>query len=176
MRTRAELVVIGRVRAVGRRGLLRVEPLVADLAFDDASLEEIFLGTTLRFRRFRAAELQRRGDVWDLHLPGVDDRGAAFAWRGAEVLLPPERCRPPPAGPLDPRTMLGCAVQDASGRRLGRLETLHKTGAGWMLHIRTEEGSTPFVVPWAACTVELKDDGDPPRLTLSPEASAWFAT
>lgn len=118
------LVPIGAVvRAHGVRGWIRVRCFhEASTALGEAS--RLFLDGEPQ--RVEQASPERA--EWLVKLAGVDDRDAAESLRGLEVALPREDLPAPDDGELYVADLVGCAVVDAAGARLGTVRAVDNYG------------------------------------------------
>ena len=81
-------------------------------------------------------------------LPGVEDRDAAEARRGAEIYVPREALPPPKPGEYYWVDLEGLRVETVGGMPLGILDHVFATGANDVLTVRGErERMIPFVQP-----------------------------
>ncbi len=78
-------------------------------------------------------------------LEGVQDRDAARAWMGWEIVLPAEELPDPGPDTWYVRDLLGLEVQDEQGSRLGRLVEVHATGPVDVWEIEGDDG--PWFLP-----------------------------
>lgn len=139
----SQLVRIGAVaRAHGVRGALRVR-------LDNADSAVLAQVETVRVGRldYRVRSARHDGAGCLIELVGVDDRDAAEALRGQEVLLP--RALLPELGEeeLYLADLPGCTLYDVSGAVLGTVTSVENYGAHELLLVRTAGGEAmlPFV-------------------------------
>ena len=146
---RPRMVLMGRVLgAFGVRGELKVD------SFSDPA------GAILRYRPWTlrgAGGVERtldgvrgretaKGVV--ASLPGVDDRDAAEALRGTEILVPRSALPPPGPDEYDWVDLEGLRVVTLEGVALGTVSHLLATGANDVLVVRGDrERMVPFVQP-----------------------------
>jgi 16S rRNA processing protein RimM len=124
-------LLAGRVTgAHGLRGRLRIR-------FEEGAAEgllgaaHLLLGDreeTARRCEVREARPGRRGEVC-IALAEIADRTAADALRGARVWFEAAQLAGLPAGEYWAFELIGCEVEDASGRRVGRVSEVGSTGA-----------------------------------------------
>lgn len=81
----------------------------------------------------------RPGEV-RLQLRGVRDRESAHALRGRLVLAPAARLSPLSEGEFYWFQLVGCRVESADGRRVGRVRELWDTGAHDVLVVEGDDG------------------------------------
>jgi 16S rRNA processing protein RimM len=97
-------------------------------------------------RRVRVRALVREGRV-AAQVEGVDDRDAAMALMGAEILVDRDQMPPPKPGEFYWIDLEGLAVSNLEGEPLGRVEGVFATGANDVLVVRDGERERliPFV-------------------------------
>ena len=89
-------------------------------------------------------------------LRGIDDRDAALAWIGAEVVVVRERLPPAAPGEVYWADLEGCEVKTTAGVILGRVARLLATGAHDVLVVAGErERLIPYVVDTVVKSVDL---------------------
>ena len=89
-------------------------------------------------------------------LPGVEDRDAAEALRGAEIFVPREALPPPKPGEYYWVDLEGLRVETVGGVPLGILDHVFATGANDVLVVRGErERMIPFVQPDVVTQVDF---------------------
>jgi 16S rRNA processing protein RimM len=146
-------LLAGRITgAHGLRGGLRVRCAAGD-AETLLEVESVFLGARPEAaRRFevRRAHPGRRGEVC-LDLAGVASRSAAEALRGADLWIDPAQLAALPEGEYRAFQLVGCAVEDGAGRRLGTVRGVAGNGAQDVLVVEGEAGEAhliPAVRQW----------------------------
>ncbi|MDH7454245.1 ribosome maturation factor RimM [Luteimonas composti] len=149
MNTLARRILMGRIHgAFGVRGELKLE------SFSNPP-EAIFryLPLTLRTtqgveREVEGARGRATGKGIVMRLPGVEDRDAAEALRGAELYVPREALPPPAPGEYYWVDLEGLRVVNTDGVDFGVVSHLFSTGANDVLVARGErERMIPFVQP-----------------------------
>jgi 16S rRNA processing protein RimM len=143
-----ELVVVGRIGpARGIRGDLFVEP------WTDAPDERFAPGTVLRTEPASAGPLtvdssSSAGGKLVVHFAGVDDRKAAEALRGTQLVIPAAE-RPSLDDPDEfyDTDLVGLAAVTVDGTDLGPIaDVLHVVGASYLVvHVGGQERLVPFV-------------------------------
>ena len=89
-------------------------------------------------------------------LPGVEDRDAAEALRGAEIFVPREALPPPKPGEYYWVDLEGLRVETVEGAPLGILDHVFATGANDVLVVRGDrERMVPFVQPDVVTQVDF---------------------
>ena len=155
--TRRRMVLMGRVLgAFGVRGDVKVEsfsdPVDAILKYrpwtlrDTRGVERMLDGVRGR--------TSNKGVV--ASLPGVDDRDAAEAMRGTEILVPRDALPPPGEGEYYWVDLEGLRVVTLEGVELGTVSHLMPTGANDVMVVRGDrERVLPFVQPDYVASVDF---------------------
>ena len=130
----------------GVRGAVRVKSFTEDPRAVAAygALEDATGG-----RRFRLTVERVAKGVPIVSIDGVTDRDDAESLRGTELFV--ARDRLPAAADGDEfyhADLIGLAVLDKDGRRLGRVRALHDFGAGDLIEFAPDDGGTPRVFPF----------------------------
>jgi 16S rRNA processing protein RimM len=99
---------------------------------------------------------------------GITDRDAADALRGVRLYVPRDRLPEPEADSFYYEDLVGLAVQDTSGRALGRVIAVHDFCAGAVLEYRNEQGESGMVPFTTALVPEV--DLAQRRLVVAAEA------
>lgn len=149
-------VVIGRIEgAYGVRGWVRVRsftqppdnietygPWRLRLAEGEQDVERL--------------EMRPHAKGFVARLAGVDDRDAAAALAGVEIVVPRSSLEPPAEGHFYWSDLIGMAVKTVAGRELGRVETMMETGANdVMVVIGDRRRLIPFVMDHTIRAVDL---------------------
>ena len=152
------LILLGRVvGAFGVRGEVKVESWTEPR-------RQIFRYQpwTLRDPQGRERELLgARGREAGKHLvavlPGIEDRDAAEALRGTEILVPRSALPPPKPGEYYWVDLEGLAVRTVEGVPLGTVSHLFSTGANDVIVVRDHERERmiPFVQPQYVTAVDF---------------------
>jgi 16S rRNA processing protein RimM len=125
------------LRAHGVRGALRVRGDGEVLL----SAERVWLGE----RAFDVRRAQRERGEFLVELEGVRDRDAAEALKGAPVFVARDALPPPSEDEVYVADLLGCAVFDLGGRRLGEVVAASSNGAQELL---TVSGHREWLLPF----------------------------
>lgn len=120
-------------------------------------------------RAFRLAVKGRVKDLLLVAIEGVADREAAQALRGTRLYL--ERSRLPE--PEDPEEfyvadLVGLAVENAAGERLGRVSFVADHGAGPVLEVTPDQGPV-FDLPFVRAVVPTVDIAGGRVVVVPPE-------
>jgi len=142
-------ILMGRIHgAFGVRGELKLE------SFSDPP-EAVFRYLPLTLRTAQGVERELEGAQGRstakgivMRLPGVEDRDAAEALRGAEIFAPRSALPPPAPGEYYWVDLEGLRVVNTTGADFGVVSHLFSTGANDVLVARGErERMIPFLVP-----------------------------
>lgn len=142
----AEPVVLGRIAGLfGVKGWVKVfsytDPREAVLQYKRCSLRQ-----DGRLREVRLAEGKRHGKSVIARIDGIDDRDAATALIGGELLVSRDALPETAPGEYYWRDLEGLRVLDADGRELGIVAYLLETGANDVLVVQGDkERLIPFV-------------------------------
>jgi len=152
---RERLACVGRVvRAHGMGGEVRVASLGSSPELL-ATLHEVVAATPAGLRVLAVRAARPAGGQWLLAFAGVDDRTAAEALAGAELLVDESLLPPLAADEFFVHDLVGCAVEDLGGRRLGWVRDVMETGANDVLVVQRENGTA--MVPMVGDVVKGVD-------------------
>lgn len=145
-------ILLGRIgRPHGVRGLVRVQSFTADpsdiAAYGPVSDEA---GT----RTFRLRVVQP-GEMPVVAVEGVADREAAAKLTGTPLYVARDRLPAPGQDEFYHADLIGLAVEDGVGRRLGTVASVNDHGAGAFLEIET--GAQPLLLPFTRAAVPVVD-------------------
>lgn len=152
--------------AVGLKGEIRIKSYTQD-PLDIAAYGPL---VTRDGRRFEITAIRSANEVVVARLRGLNDRTAAEALTNTELFVP----RAVLGAPEDEdefyhADLIGLAVEDAAGGRLGTVLALHDFGAGDMIEIRPASGGRPLVYPFTKAVVPVVDIAGG-RIVLVPPA------
>lgn len=99
---------------------------------------------------------------------GITDRDAAEALKGLRLYVPRRRLPEPEDDAFYYEDLIGLAVEDTAGRRLGRIIAVHDFGAGEVLEYRSEGGESGMIAFTRALVPEV--DTEAGRVVVRPEA------
>ena len=126
------LLAVGRVaRAHGLRGRVLVAPYNAE----SMGLERI-RRLWLSGREYEVARAERVNLGYLVALRGIDDRDAADALRGQEVLVDRSELPPPAEDEMYAVDLIGFEVTDAPGKVYGVVEDLEEAGPQDLLKLK----------------------------------------
>ena len=149
MRAFDEMVTIGRVvKPQGRKGEILIAPLT-DRPERFPELRAAYVaGAKGGAREIVVASCWPHKGGFVLKIHGVDSIDAAEGYRGLEIRIGEESLDSLPAGSYYHHQLVGLAVEDGSGRSLGRAaEILETGGAASVLVVRGDQGE--LLVPLA---------------------------
>lgn len=161
--------------AHGIRGEVRLKSFTADpLAVAGYGPLESEDGS----RRFRITGLRPAKDMLIARIEGVTDRTAAERLRNLRLYVRRSRLPPPAEDEFYHADLIGLAVFDKGGLRLGAVVAVQNFGAGDLLEIRLESGGATALLPFTKAAVPEVDIAggrivvDPPAGLLEPSAPA----
>jgi 16S rRNA processing protein RimM len=175
-------ICVGRIGAAhGTGGEVKLWPFTAEpgAVGDYGALE-----TADGARRFEIASLRPAKDFLIARFKGIADRTAAERLRNLDLYVPRERLPAPAPDEFYYADLIGLAVEDRAGAKLGGIVAVHNYGAGDLLEIdRGGDGET-VMVPFTAAMVPTVDiaagrvivDPPPGLLDGPPEDGAEDAT
>ncbi len=148
-------VCLGQIGAAhGVRGEVRLRSFTSDPAAiaDYGPLE------TEDGRVFEIETLRPAKDHFVARLSGICDRDAASALANVKLYVPRERL-PETAEPDEfyHADLVGLAVIDRAGNKLGTVVAIHNFGAGDLIEVRTEKGGKTELVPFDTTHVPAVD-------------------
>jgi 16S rRNA processing protein RimM len=143
------LGVFGRPHGV--RGLVRVQSFTADPS-DIAAYGPVSDETGTRTFSLRVVQ---RGELPVVAVEGIADRDAAAKLTGTRLYVVRNRLPAPEEDEFYHADLIGLAVEDASGRRIGTVATVNDHGAGAFLEIDT--GAQPLLLPFTREAVPVVD-------------------
>jgi 16S rRNA processing protein RimM len=160
-------VCLGQIGAAhGVRGEVRLRSFTSDPAAiaDYGPLE------TEDGRVFEIETLRPAKDHFVVRLSGIRDRDAASALANTRLYVPRERL-PETAEPDEfyHADLVGLAVIDRAGTKLGTVVAIHNFGAGDLIEVRADTGGNTELVPFDTTHVPAVDIAsgkivvDPPR-------------
>ena len=147
--SRQRMITVGRLHgAFGVRGEVKLEsyadPLRAIARYQPWTLRD----ARGNQRLCEGAKVREGGKGLIATLPGVDDRDAAEALRGTDILVPRSALPPPAPGEYYWVDLEGLRVVTTEGVVLGEVSHLLSTGANDVMVVRGErERLLPFVQP-----------------------------
>ena len=109
-------------------------------------------------RVFEIESLRRAKDHFVARLSGIGDRDAAERLANVKLYVPRERL-PEPAAPDEfyHADLIGLAVVDRDGRRLGTVVAIHNFGAGDLIEVRPQAARRTELIPFDASHVPQVD-------------------
>jgi 16S rRNA processing protein RimM len=148
-------VCVGQIGAAhGVRGEVRLRSFTSDPAAiaDYGPLE------TEDGRVFEIETLRPAKDHFVVRLSGIRDRDAASALANTKLYVPRERL-PETAEPDEfyHADLVGLAVIDRAGTKLGTVVAIHNFGAGDLIEVRADTGGNTELVPFDTTHVPAVD-------------------
>jgi 16S rRNA processing protein RimM len=169
---RDALVCLGQIGAPhGVRGEVRLRSFTAKpeaiAAYGTLQIED---GRAIAIESLRAAK-----DHFVATLSGIHDRDAAAQLANQKLYVPRERL-PQLADPEEfyHSDLIGLAVIDSDGRRLGKIVAIHNFGAGDLLELRLDASSKTELLAFNDANVPRVDVAGG-RLVLAEQAVALLA-
>jgi 16S rRNA processing protein RimM len=148
-------VCLGQIGAAhGVRGEVRLRSFTSDpAAIADYGPLETEDGRVFAIESLRAAK-----DHFVVRLSGIRDRDAATALANTKLYVPRERL-PQTAEPDEfyHADLVGLAVVDAAGNKLGTVIAIHNFGAGDLIEVRADSGGRTELVPFDITHVPAVD-------------------
>ncbi|WP_374347537.1 ribosome maturation factor RimM [Chitinimonas sp.] len=151
----ADLVPMGFVAgAFGIRGWVKV---VASTEFSDSLLdyETWWLGRDGQWRAYQVEDSNVQPKQLSVKLAGISDRDIAFAMKGMTVAVPRSQMPAAAEGEYYWADLIGLAVVNRQGERLGVVEQLLETGANDVLVVK--DGAVERLVPFVGPVVDTVD-------------------
>jgi 16S rRNA processing protein RimM len=136
----ADLLTIGRIlRPHGIRGQVRILPLTA---FPERfrNVRRVFVGTRDRHQAREVTEVSIQGRFVILGLSGIDDRDAAEALRGLEVMIPESERTELPDGHYFVYELVGIECYRSDGSLAGRVTDVMQTAANDVFVVEGTDG------------------------------------
>ena len=151
-----EFIRIGTiVKPQGIRGEVKVQPLTDSLN-RFLELKEVFVEQNGRKTPVRVMGARVGADAAYLLLERVYDRNAAEALRGCPLWVDRRNAAKLPEGRYFIVDLIGAAVQDRIGRRIGTLREVLQPGANDVFVVSTEAGGE-LLIPFVDAFVDTVD-------------------
>jgi len=137
---------MGRIVApYGIRGWVKIQPQT-DAVDGLLSYPSWWLARDQDWKEFKLVEGRAHGATLVARLEGCEDRDQAFALRGLQVAVPRSALPPPQSGEYYWCDLIGLAVENAQGEKLGQVEDVFATGANDVIVVRGDrERLIPFI-------------------------------
>lgn len=157
-------VLVGRIRgAFGVRGEVKLESFTEPRSAVFRYQPWILRDAQQRERELAGARGRETAKGVVATLPGVGDRDAAEALRGAELWVPRSALPPPGEGEYYWVDLEGLRVVNAAGVDFGTVSHLFPTGANDVLVVR---GDRERMIPWVRPDFVVDVDFDASRITV----------
>ncbi len=122
-------------------------------------------------RIFQIEALRPAKDHFIVRLSGLHDREAARALANAKLYVPRERLpEPEAADEFYHADLIGLAVFDRAGERLGTVVAVHNFGAGDLIEVQQAAGGATQMLPFDAATVPVVDIAAGRIVVAGPQA------
>jgi 16S rRNA processing protein RimM len=148
-------VCVGQIGAAhGVRGEVRLRSFTSD----PAAIADYGPLQTEDGRVFEIETLRPAKDHFVVRLSGIRDRDAASALANTKLYVPRERL-PETAEPDEfyHADLVGLAVIDRAGTKLGTVVAIHNFGAGDLIEVRADTGGNTELVPFDTTHVPAVD-------------------
>jgi 16S rRNA processing protein RimM len=148
-------ICLGQIGAAhGVRGEVRLRSFTAE----PAAIASYGPLETEDGRLFEIKSLRPTKDHFVATFSGVADRNAAERLANTKLYVPRERLpEPEEADEFYHADLVGLAVVDRKGHRLGTVVAVHNFGAGDLIEVRRAEGEPTQLLPFDAATVPEVD-------------------
>jgi 16S rRNA processing protein RimM len=152
--TKPALVLFGHI--AGAHGV-RGEVVIVSHTADPASIGDYgpLQDEAGRSLVVKVLRVTRRGVV--AHIDGIGDRDAADALKGTQLYLPRDRLPAVEHGEFYHADLIGLAVEDQQGNRLGEVVAVHNFGAGDLLEVRLVGRASTALIPFRDAFVPVVD-------------------
>ena len=163
-------ILLGRILGPhGLKGEVKIKSFTAD------PLAVASYGAVLASdgRRFKLERVRLAGDIVIAAIKGIADRNVAETLKGVELSVPREDLPETDDGEFYQADLVGLAVFDQAGDKVGEVAGFQHFGAGDLIEIARDGGGTSFV-PFAESMVP-DVDLEEGRITLSETGMAVIA-
>ncbi len=146
------MVVMGKiVAAQGIQGWVKVQTFTEYL---DSLLdyETWYVGDEQSWRPLKVLEANVHGKVVVAKLEGIADRTAAEKYKGQLIAVPRAELPAQEEGEYYWSDLIGLAVENLAGERLGIVDSLLETGANDVLVVKGEHGE--MLIPFIASVIQ----------------------
>jgi 16S rRNA processing protein RimM len=162
-------VCLGQIGAAhGVRGEVRLRSFTSEpgaiTAYGPLETED---GRVLEIESLRPAK-----DHFVARLAGIRDRDAAGQLANVKLYVPRERLpEPDAADEFYHADLIGLAVFDRAGERLGIVAAVHNFGAGDLIEVQEAAGGAPQMLPFDEATVPVVDIAAGRIVVVVPQAA-----
>ena len=152
--TKTTLVLLGHVS--GAHGI-RGEVVIVSHTADPASIGDYgpLQDEAGRSVAVKVLRVTQKGVI--ARIEGVSDRDAAEAMKGRRLFLSRDRLPKPKDGEFYHADLIGLAVEDHSGSRIGEVVAVQNFGAGDLLEVRLSGISKTVLIPFRDAFVPVVD-------------------
>ena len=170
MSAEPEKVVLGRISgAHGLKGEVRIRPYT-ERPEDIGSYGPVTANPGGRLLKVKVMRLVKDGVI--ARIDGVTDRTMAEALKGLELEVEREALPKPEEDEYYHADLIGLAVDDEAGKRLGTVKAVQNFGGGDILEIAPESGGPTVLMSFTRENVPVGDLGKG-RLVADPPAGVF---
>ena len=163
-------VVLGRISgAQGLKGEVRIRPYT-EQPEDIGSYGPVTANPGGRELKVKVVRLVKDGVI--ARIDGITDRTMAEALKGLELEIEREALPEPEEEEYYHADLIGLAVEDGAGKRLGTVRAVQNYGAGDVLEIAPESGGPTVLMSFTRETVP-EVDLEKGRLVADPPAGVF---
>jgi 16S rRNA processing protein RimM len=156
-------LTLGRITgAQGIKGEVKLQSFTAD-PLDIASYGPL---DTSNGQRLTIRSIKPHKNMLLARIEGVEDRNAAEALRGVELMIDRDRLPAADEDEIYHADLIGLSAHDTGGNLVGTVVDVLDFGAGELLELKPAQGKT-FLVPFSVETVP-EIDLDAGRLVIDP--------
>ena len=109
------------------------------------NVEHFFLEANGQLQSLKVLQIRSAKSGWIILFEEVDSRNTAEKLKGCRLLLPDNQLRPLESSEVFVHQLIGCSVEDKSGRFLGKISEFLETGANNVYEVRN--GKSKFMIP-----------------------------
>lgn len=144
------MVTMGRIfGSWGVQGGIRIDPYTADPE-TLSSYKTWLVGRDGEWQEYAVREARLHTTQIVAQLAGVDDRDAALALKGCDVMVPRASLPQPEEGSYYWSDLIGLGVVNAAGEVLGEVKEMFSNGAQDVIDVFDSAGAVKRLIPWTA--------------------------
>ena len=132
------------VGAHGIKGAVKVEYFTETPEYY-LNVELFFLEADGQLQSLKVLQIRSIKSGWIILFEEVDSRNTAEKLKGCRLLLPDNQLRPLESSEVFVHQLIGCSVEDKSGRFLGKISEILETGANNVYEVLN--GKSRFMIP-----------------------------
>jgi 16S rRNA processing protein RimM len=149
------VILVGQIGAAhGLKGEVKLLSFTADPGAI-ASYGPLLMGDSPGAGEIEIERLAAAKSGFHARFKGVADRTAAEKLKGVKLYVLRARLPEPEPGSYYHADLLGLAVQDGTGRALGKVTEVVDYGAGDLLAVAPPEGGESVLIPFKGAAVDL---------------------